>query len=59
MIECNHGSLLIRALGKSPKLRILNYLLQAERFHEEGDGGGFRDGKLTFYKYFKDLEDLP
>ena len=52
--------LLIRALGNSPKLRILDYLLdyKLNDFAKKEIVEALRMSKLTFYKYFKDLEEL-
>jgi DNA-binding transcriptional ArsR family regulator len=53
-------SLLVRALGRSPKLRILDYLLdyKLNDFTKKEIIEALGMSKLTFYKYFKDLEDL-
>jgi DNA-binding transcriptional ArsR family regulator len=53
-------SLLIRALGSSPKLRILDYLLdyKLNDFTKKEIIEALGMSKLTFYKYFKDLEEL-
>lgn len=52
--------LLTKALGNSPKLRILDYLLDYKlndfTIKEILEAVGM--SKLTFYKYFKDLEEL-
>ena len=55
-----YDSLLIRALGNSPKLRILDYLLdyKLNDFTKKEIVEALRMSKLTFYKYFKDLEML-
>lgn len=55
-----HDSLLIRALGSSPKLRILDYLLDYKMndFAKKEIVEALGMSKLTFYKYFKDLEEL-
>lgn len=55
-----YDSLLIRALGNSPKLRILDYLLdyKLNDFTKKEIIEALRMSKLTFYKYFKDLEEL-
>jgi len=55
-----HNSLLIRALGNSPKLRILDYLLdyKLNNFTKKEIVEALGMSQLTFYKYFKDLEDL-
>lgn len=55
-----HDSLLIRALGNSPKLRILDYLLdyKLNDFTKKEIVEALKMSKLTFYKYFKDLERL-
>jgi DNA-binding transcriptional ArsR family regulator len=56
----NYDSLLTRALGKSPKLRILDHLLDYKlndfTIKEILEAVGM--SKLTFYKYFEDLEEL-
>ena len=56
----NSNSLLIRALGNSPKLRILDYLLdyKLNDFTKKEIVEALGMSKLTFYKYFKDLEEL-
>jgi len=53
-------SLLIRALGNSPKLRILDYLLdyKLNDFTKKEIVEALGMSKLTFYKYFKDLEEI-
>jgi len=53
-------SLLIRALGNSPKLRILDYFLdyKLNDFTKKEIVEALGMSKLTFYKYFKDLEEL-
>ena len=53
-------SLIIRALGSSPKLRIIDYLLDYEvnDFTKTEIVEALGMSKLTFYKYFKDLEEL-
>lgn len=53
-------SLLIRALGDSPKLRILDYLLdfKLNDFTKKEIVEALGMSKQTFYKYFKDLEEL-
>jgi len=55
-----YNSLLIRALGNSPKLRIIDYLLdyRLNDFTKKEIVEALGMSKLTFYKYFKDLEDL-
>lgn len=55
-----YDSLLIRALGSSPKLRILDYLLDYKMndFTKKEMVEALRMSKLTFYKYFNDLEEL-
>lgn len=55
-----YESLLIKALGKSPKLRILDYLLdyKLNDFTKKEIVEALGMSKLTFYKYFKDLEQL-
>jgi len=57
-MECD--SLLIRALGNSPKLRILDYLLdyKLNDFTKKEIVEALGMSKLTFYKYFKDLEEI-
>lgn len=56
--RCN--SLLIRALGSTPKLRILDYLMdyKLNDFTKKEIIEALGMSKLTFYKYFKDLEAL-
>ena len=56
----SYNSLLIRALGNSPKLRILDYLLdyKLNDFTKKEIVEALGMSKLTFYKYFKDLEEL-
>jgi DNA-binding transcriptional ArsR family regulator len=53
-------SLLTRALGTSPKLRIVDYLLdyKLNDFTKKEIVEALGMSKLTFYKYFKDLEEL-
>jgi DNA-binding transcriptional ArsR family regulator len=53
-------SILIKALGNSPKLRILDYLLdyKLNDFTKGEIIKALGMSKLTFYKHFKDLEDL-
>jgi DNA-binding transcriptional ArsR family regulator len=60
MFEEGYDSLLIRALGSSPKLRILDYLLdyKLNDFTKKEIVEALGMSKLTFYKYFKDLEEL-
>jgi len=55
-----YDSLLIKALGNSPKLRILDYLLdyKLNDFTKKEIVEALGMSKLTFYKYFKDLEEL-
>jgi len=55
-----YDSLLIRALGNSPKLRILDYLLgfKLNDFTKKEIIEALGMSKLTFYKYFTDLEEL-
>ncbi len=55
-----YDSLLIRALGRSPKLRILDYLLgyKLNDFTKKEIVEALGMSKLTFYKYLKDLEKL-
>ncbi len=59
MVEA-YDSLLIRALGSSPKLRILDYLLdyKLNDFTKKEMVEALSMSKLTLYKYFKDLESL-
>jgi DNA-binding transcriptional ArsR family regulator len=59
-MEETYDSLLIRALGNSPKLRILDYLLdyKLNDFTKKEIVEALGMSKLTFYKYFKDLEEL-
>lgn len=56
----SYDSLLTKALGNSPKLRILDYLLDYKlndfTIKEIVEAVGM--SKLTFYKYFEDLEEL-
>jgi DNA-binding transcriptional ArsR family regulator len=56
--ECD--SLLIKAFENSPKLRILDYLLdyKLNDFTKKEIVEALGMSKITFYKYFKDLEDL-
>ncbi|MEM2123614.1 MAG: winged helix-turn-helix domain-containing protein [Candidatus Bathyarchaeia archaeon] len=51
---------MVRALGSSPKLRILDYLLdyKLNDFTKKEIIEALGMSKLTFYKYFKDLEEL-
>jgi DNA-binding transcriptional ArsR family regulator len=60
MAEESYDSLLIRALGSSPKLRILDYLLdyKLNDFTKKEIVEALGMSKLTLYKYFKDLEEL-
>jgi len=60
MAEEGYDSLLIRALGNSPKLRILDYLLdyKLNDFTKKEIVEALGMSKLTFYKYFKDLDQL-
>jgi DNA-binding transcriptional ArsR family regulator len=55
-----YNSLLIKAFGNSPKLRILDYLLdyKLNDFTKKEIIEALGMSKITFYKYFKDLEDL-
>lgn len=55
-----HNSLLTRSLGNSPKLRILDYLLdyKLNDFTKKEIVEALGMSKLTFYKYFKDLREL-
>jgi len=56
-MEVDHRSLLTRALGDSPKLRIVDYLLdyKLNDFTKKEIVEALGMSKLTFYKYFKDL----
>jgi DNA-binding transcriptional ArsR family regulator len=60
MVKAVCDSLLVRALGNSPKIRILDYLLnyKLNDFTKKEIVEALGMSKLTFYKYFKDLEDL-
>jgi DNA-binding transcriptional ArsR family regulator len=60
MTEQRYDSLLVRALGNSPKLRILDYLLdyKLNDFTKKEIVEALGMSKLTFYKYFQDLEKL-
>ncbi|WP_304327844.1 winged helix-turn-helix domain-containing protein [Candidatus Culexarchaeum yellowstonense] len=51
---------MIKAFGNSPKLRILDYLLdyKLNDFTKKEIIEALGMSKITFYKYFKDLEDL-
>ncbi|MEM3659845.1 MAG: winged helix-turn-helix domain-containing protein [Thermoproteota archaeon] len=53
-------SLLVKALGDSPKLRILDYFLdfKLNDFTKKEIVEALGMSKQTFYKYFKDLEEL-
>lgn len=53
-------SLLIKALGNSPKLRILDYLLdyKLNDFTKREILEALGMSKLTLQKYFKNLEEL-
>jgi len=55
-----YDSILVRALGSSPKLRILDYLLdyKLNDFTKKEIVEALGMSKLTFYKYFEDLLDL-
>jgi DNA-binding transcriptional ArsR family regulator len=59
MVE-EYNSLLIKAFGNSPKLRILDYLLdyKLNDFTKKEIVEALGMSKITFYKYFKDLEYL-
>jgi len=59
-MEERYDSLLIRAIGSTPKLRILDYLLdyKINDFTKKEIIDAIGMSKLTFYKYFKDLEVL-
>lgn len=56
----DYDSLLIRALGSSPKLRILDYLLdfKLNDFTKKEIIEALGMSKITFYKYFGDLVKL-
>jgi len=60
MVEEGYDSLLLRTLGSSPKLRILDYLLdyKLNDFTKKEIIEALGMSKLTLYKYFKDLEEL-
>lgn len=60
MAEEGFDSLLIRALGSSPKLRIIDHLLdyKLNDFTKKEIVEALGMSKLTFYKYFKDLVEL-
>jgi DNA-binding transcriptional ArsR family regulator len=55
-----YESILLRAFGNSPKLRIIDFFLDNPLFDftkkEVVEALGM--SKQTFYKYFEDLEDL-
>ncbi|MEM4253324.1 MAG: winged helix-turn-helix domain-containing protein [Candidatus Nitrosotenuis sp.] len=53
-------SLLMRVLGYSPKMRILDYLLDfpTNDFTKKEIIDALGMSKQTFYKYFDDLEDV-
>jgi len=55
-----YRSLLARALGDSPKLKIVDYLLdyKLNDFTKKEIVEALGMSKLTFYKYFKDLVEL-
>jgi len=55
-----YDSILIKAFGNSPKLRILDYLLdyKLNDFTKKEIVEALGMSRLTFYKHFKDLEDL-
>jgi DNA-binding transcriptional ArsR family regulator len=59
-MEVDYRSLLTRALGDSPKLRIVDYLLdyKLNDFTKKEIVEALGMSKLTFYKYFKDLVEL-
>jgi DNA-binding transcriptional ArsR family regulator len=59
-MEVDYRSLLTRALGDSPKLRIVDYLLdyKLNDFTKKEIVKALGMSKLTFYKYFKDLVEL-
>lgn len=54
-----HESLILKVLGNSPKLRIIDFFLDNQFFDftkkEVIDALGM--SKKTFYKYFKDIEN--
>lgn len=52
-------SLLLRTLGESPKLKILDYLMDfpTNDFTKKEIIEGLGMSKQTFYKYFDDLEE--
>ncbi|MEA1904948.1 MAG: winged helix-turn-helix domain-containing protein [Candidatus Hadarchaeota archaeon] len=58
--EKGYESILLRAFGNSPKLRIIDFYLDNPLFDftkkEVIEALGM--SKQTFYKYFEDLEDL-
>ena len=56
-MDMGYRSLLARALGDSPKLRIVDYLLdyKLNDFTKKEIVEALGMSKLTFYKYFKDL----
>jgi len=59
-MDVGYRSLLTRALGASPKLRIVDYLLdyKLNDFTKKEIVKALGMSKLTFYKYFKDLAEL-
>jgi len=59
-MEQEYDSLLIRTLGSTPRLRILDYLLdfKINDFTKKEIIEALGMSKLTFYKHFKDLEVL-
>lgn len=60
MADEDYSSILVKALGSSPKIRILDYLLdyKLNDFTKKEIMEALGMSKLTFYKYFKDLEEL-
>jgi DNA-binding transcriptional ArsR family regulator len=59
-MDMGYRPLLARALGDSPKLRIVDYLLdyKLNDFTKKEIVEALGMSKLTFYKYFKDLVEL-
>jgi len=59
-MDMGYRSLLARALGDSPKLKIVDYLLdyKLNDFTKKEIVEALGMSKLTFYKYFKDLVEL-
>ena len=60
MVEQKFDSLLIKALGNSPQLRILDYLIdyKLNDFTKREILEALGMSKLTLYKYFKSLQEL-